>query len=85
MTLVNDDKIVTGQNKIVKILNDYYVNIAQITTGVVPSNIRDEIGSHLSNEELVAKMDHPSIKSMKENCKIDCTFSFQEVSSDDVF
>ena len=27
MTLVNDDKIVTDQNKIVKILNDYYVNI----------------------------------------------------------
>ena len=90
MTLVNDDKIVTDQNKIVKILNDYYVNIVQITTGVVPSNIKDEIGSHLSNEELVAKIvdhykDHPSIKSMKENCKIDCTFSFQEVSSDDVF
>ena len=90
MTLVNDDKIVTDGNKIVKILNDYYVNIVQITTGVVPSNIMDDIGSHLSNEELVAKIvdqykDHPSIKSMKENCKIDCTFSFQEVSSDDVF
>ena len=88
MTLVNDYKIVTDQNKIVKILNDYYVNIFQITT-VVPSNIKDEIGSHLSNEEHVAKIvdhyeDHPSIKSMKENCKIDCTFSFH-VSSDDVF
>ena len=59
MTLVNDDKIVTDQNKIVKILNDYYVNIIQITTCVVPSNIKDEIGSHLSNEELVAKIvDH---------------------------
>ena len=89
-TLVNDDKIVTDQNKIVKILNDCYVNIVQITTDVVPSNIKNDIGSHLSNEELVAKnvdqyKDHPSIKSMKENCKIDCTFSFQEVSSDDVF
>ena len=90
ITLVNDDIMVTDQNKIMKILNDYYVNIVQITTGVVPSNIKDGIGSHLSNEELVAKIvdqykDHPSIKSMKENCEIDCTFSFQEVSSDDVF
>ena len=46
MTLVNDYKIVTDQIKIVKILNDYYVNIFQITT-VVPSNIKEEIGSHL--------------------------------------
>ena len=87
--LLNDGKLETNERDIVEIFNEFYTNIVQITTGVAPHNIKDELASNISNKQAVLNIvnhykSHPSIKAIKSNFVIEEEFSFKQTTSEDI-
>ena len=85
----HEDKLVIDDNKIVEILNDFYVNIIKRTTGIAPNNKKDDIDPDTSTTEIVSKIvdcykNHPSVKYIKDNLKMDENVSFKKVSTNEI-
>ena len=88
ITLVEDDKLVTGENEIVGIFLDYYTNIVKYSSGSPPSNIADKLRPTAKIIEIIKSIEefyqnHPSIKRIK-TLNIEDSFSFKNVTKNDV-
>ena len=89
VALIEDGKLITNENEIVEIFNEYFVNIVKSATGIAPKNIIDNIKNDISNSEVVYKIIenykcHPSIIAINENLQIEDKFSFNTVSQDEI-
>ena len=88
--LSEGNKIVTVESEIVNIFNEYYINIVKSSSGKTPTNIADDLPPGTSFINIIEKIveaykDHPSILEIKQNKIHTETFSFKEVSEDEIY
>ena len=90
ISLVKDDKIVTGDHDLCEIFNTYYINIIENTSSKKPSSIANE--NSIEDDRLIVRSildkykDHPSILAIVQHPEHTFqSFSFNEVSARDVW
>ena len=82
ITLLEDDELVSDDEKISKILNDSFVNItAGLTIAEIEKNLtKINKSCHPVDVAIDMYKSHPSIKLIKQNIEARDKFSFQQVS-----
>ena len=66
IVLCNNDDIINDQSEVAEIFNNYFVNVAK------------DIGS----DSCEVNENHPSIKTIRENCSVENTLFFKEINDD---
>ena len=87
--LVESNNIVTNDLDMANIFNNYYTNIVEYTTGTAPKSLADTLPpltplDRIINEIKVKFKNHPSIANIRQNCTNISSFTFQEVSVNEV-
>ena len=81
--------LVSNEETLVEIFNDFYINIIEYSCGVPSSDITDRLDT-LNNNEVIDSIihqykNHPSIVKIKESGFVINKFSFKEVTEDEVY
>ena len=90
ITLVKEDIIITDDKELVEVFNDHYNNIVEKSSGKKPSSIAESVPC-LDDRSIVRLIlqkydNHPSVLAIIQSLENSfTTFSFQEVSTDNVF
>ena len=87
--LVEKDKIISEASEVAETFNDYFVNIVKTTTGLSPTNIKENLPINTSNREVLNAItenyrEHPSIQKIYEFSKHVEPFSFNFVCQNEV-
>ena len=81
ITLIENDRIVSGNSKIAKTFNTYFESLTDAL--YLFQQIGESLNSKNKIEQIIAKISkHPSIPKIKQKVKINRKFSFQFVSED---
>ena len=86
MKMVENEKIVTDDKKIVKVLNDFFSNIIK-TLNILQTNYRDSNFENVGDPILKAILKyriHTSILTIKEKTKNVSVFTFNHITKEDV-
>ena len=83
ITLIENDRIISENNKIAKTFNTYFESVTD------PLNLFEWIGESVNSNDKIEQIlfkfsKHPSILKIKQKVKINSKFSFQSVSEDTV-
>ena len=90
VTLAENGHMITDTDEVVNIFNDYYVNIVKTTSGKEPSNIAKDmppgaLPTVIIDQILIQYINHPSIKAINETKIDNKTFSFKEVTDNEIY
>ena len=90
ITLAENEHIITDTNEIAGIFNNYYINIVELTSGKVPSNIANKIPGGVSPTDIIDAIldeykNHPSVKAIRNQNISKKLFSFKEVEEDEIY
>ena len=87
IALVDNDKIITNDKKIAKVLNDFLSNIIK-TLNIPKKNHTDSIIENVRDPTLKAILNiyrkHHSILAIKKRIKSDAVFNFNHITKEDV-
>ena len=90
ITLVEKDKVITDNNEVAEILNNYFIeaiqnldieNVDVKETGKIQSDNFDEIIENILQKYTT----HPSILKIKENVKVEQKFKFNDTTEDEIY
>ena len=89
ITLKENDTLVSNEEELVEIFNDFYIKIIEHSCGFPSSDITDRLDT-LNNNEVIDSIiheykNHPSIVKIKESGFVRNKFSFKEVTEDEVY
>ena len=82
--LRENDTVITDQNQVSEIMNDYFVTIAS-TIGEPAENTMDISDTEFVSNSVRKHINHPSVLAIKENKTADTELDIAKVTSDDVY
>lgn len=89
ITLNENGKLISNEEELVEILNDFYINIIKYCSGNPSSDVTDHLINKSSDEVIDFIIDeykhHPSIIKIKESGILCNKFSFKHVTEDEVY
>ena len=87
VTIVQNNIVITDDNKLTELFNHHYVNIVEESSGIKPACLTDiehKTDFDIISEILLRYKDHPSITEIKKNKMNDEIFSFHEVEQNEI-
>ncbi len=90
ITLAENGHMITDTKNVVDIFNQYYINIVELTSGKAPTNIANEIPCgdfppEIINNILLTFRNHPSVQAIKKQKHDIKSFSFKEVTEEEIY
>ena len=83
ITLVDNEKIITNDKEIAKVLNDFFSNIIK-TLNIPKKDHTDSIVENPTLKAILKYRKHPSILAIKRKLKSGPVFTFNHVTKEDV-
>ena len=89
ISLKENETLVSNEEELVEIFNDFYINIIEHSSGIPATDITDRLITQNKNEVIDSIIheykNHPSIIKIKESGFVSNNFSFKEVTEDEVY
>ena len=89
IVLFENNQLVTQEEKLTEIFNEYYINIVKYSSGKEPENIADTLEFGSTVDQIITKIinihkNHPSIKLIKKYTKNASQFAFKPTNETEI-